>query len=86
MAVIKFNNSTSFKDILLAATYVSIGHLCYHNFKPLRDWSKIKEIGSDQLRAFLGSFCTRPEKGESMEYKNPNNSESFTAILMAIHM
>jgi len=52
MAVKIFNYSDSFKDILLAATYVSIGVLSYYNSKPLRDWSKIKEIGSDQLRAF----------------------------------
>jgi len=52
MAVIKFNNSDSFQGILLAATYVSIGYLSYYNFKPLRDWSKIKEIGSVQLCAF----------------------------------
>jgi len=52
MAVIKFNNSDIFQDILLAATYVSIGILSYYNFKPLRDWGKIKEIDSFQLRAF----------------------------------
>jgi len=52
MAVIKFNNSDSFQDILLAATYVSIGILSYYIFKPLRDWSKIKDFGSVQLRAF----------------------------------
>ena len=52
MAVKIVNNSESFQDILLAATYVSIGNLHYYNFKPLRDWSKIKEIGSVQLRAF----------------------------------
>jgi len=52
MAVIKFNNTKSFEGILLAATYVSIGILSYYNSKPLRDWSKIKEIGSVQLHAF----------------------------------
>jgi len=52
MAVIEFNNSYSFQDILLVSTYVSIGILSYCNLKPLRDWSQIKEIGSDQLRAF----------------------------------
>jgi len=52
MAVIKVNNSDTFQDILLAATYVSIGILSYYNLMPLRDWSKIKEIGSVQLRAF----------------------------------
>jgi len=52
MAVIKFNNSDSFEAILLVLIYVSIGILSYYNFKPLRDWSKIKEFGSVQLRAF----------------------------------
>jgi len=52
MAVIKFNKSESFQDILLVLTYVSIGNLSYYKFKPLRDWSKIQEIGSVQLRAF----------------------------------
>jgi len=52
MVVKKVSNSDSFEDILLAATYVSIGILSYYKSKPLRDWSKIKEFGSDQLRAF----------------------------------
>jgi len=52
MAVIKLNNSDRFEDIWLAATYVSIGHLSHYNFKLRRDWSKIKEIGCHQLRAF----------------------------------
>jgi len=52
MAVIKFNNSNTFACILLVLTYVSIGILSYYNLKPLRNWSKIKEMGSDQLRAF----------------------------------
>ena len=52
MAVIKFNYSEGFQYILLVLTYVSIGILPYYNFKPLRDWSKIKEFGSVQLRAF----------------------------------
>jgi len=52
MAVKIFNYSDSFKDNFLAATYVSIGILSYYNLKLLRDWSKIKEIGCDQLRAF----------------------------------
>jgi len=52
MAVIKFNKSESYKDILLAATYVSISILSYYNFKPLRDWGKIKVFGSVQLHAF----------------------------------
>jgi len=52
MAVEIFNCSDSFQDILLVSIYVSIGILSYYNFKPLRDWSKIKEIGSVQLRAF----------------------------------
>jgi len=52
MVVKIVNNSDSFQDILLAATYVSIGILSYYNSKLLRDWSKIKEFGSDQLRTF----------------------------------
>jgi len=52
MAVKILNYSDSFQDILLVSTYVSIGNLHYYNIKPLRDWSKIKEIGSVQLRAF----------------------------------
>jgi len=52
MAIKNFNNSDTFQDILMASTYVSIGILSYYNLKPLRDWSKIKEIGSVQLRAF----------------------------------
>jgi len=52
MAVKKVNNSDSFQNILLAATYVSIGILSYYNSKPLRDWSNFKEFGSVQLRAF----------------------------------
>jgi len=52
MAIKILNNSDSFEYIWLAATYVSIGHLYYYNIKPLRDWSIIKETGSDQLRAF----------------------------------
>jgi len=47
-----FNYSDSFKDNFLASTYVSIGILSHYNSKLLRDWSKIKEFGSDQLRAF----------------------------------
>jgi len=43
--------SDSFEDILLAVTYVSIGILSYYNSKLLRDYSKIKEFGSVQLRA-----------------------------------
>jgi len=86
MAVKIFNYSDSFECILLVLTYASIGILSYYNFKPLRDWIKIKETGSVQLRAFQGSLRTRPENGQSMEYKNLNNSESFKAILMVIHM
>jgi len=52
MAIKKFNNSDTFQDILPATTYVSIAILSYYNIKPLRDWSKNKEIGSVQLRAY----------------------------------
>ena len=86
MAVKIFNYSEGFQYILLVSTYVSIGILSHYNLKLLRGWSKIKEIGSVQLRAFQGSLCTRPANGKSMEYKNLNNSESFQAILMVIHM
>jgi len=51
MVVIQFNNSDSFDHNLLATTYVSIAHLSYYNLKQLRDWRKIKELRSAQVRA-----------------------------------
>jgi len=35
---------------------------CY-NLNYLRDWSKIKEMRSDKVRAFQGGLGSRPEYG-----------------------
>jgi len=67
MAVKIFNYSDSFQDILLAATYVSIGILSCYNLNPIG--AKLKKLGLFNCERFKAVSVVDQKKARVLDIK-----------------